>query len=224
MTASKIRHEIQQLLTVLIQAELAIITRPVIIQDLGKGIQRVTWSTGKSNTGLFTADFATLDDYLGWIEAEAYSALLYDGSFLQISYDFLDEDVIGHRLAFYPCPLKVDESLLRELPVLDVLETPLEDLRSNIQLRTPIRFDFAPDAAADEHPSSHMTLNSAECRWAVASALSPGHFVRFVFRHFYGHLWPQVPELRSWPLGSPDRVITATDSSVLHVSHSQVTS
>jgi hypothetical protein len=86
----------------------------------------------------------------------------------------------------------VDEQLLREgEPIADVVTQYLDDSgASAVALRSPIRFEFAPNAAGDNHPAAHLTLNESHCRIACAAPMHPYRFLDFVYRQFY-------PDLRS---------------------------
>jgi hypothetical protein len=55
----------------------------------------------------------------------------------------------------------------------------------NMALRSPVRFDYDPSAAAPGHPPAHMTINAADCRIACVSPMHVLRFVDFVFRNFY---------------------------------------
>ena len=223
MTPSSLRAEIQNLLDLLRNEDVAIYANPVVKRDAKGGMTRVTWGSpmGAASGALFREDFATLDAYQNWFRAEAYSAVLYDGSILQLSYDFEGDQFMGHRLAYHPCPFNVDRELLRTEPLLDVIELYRENEMSTVQLRSPLRFDCDLRNQAEDHPTAHMTVLSSGCRWAVVAPLSPGHFVRFLFKHFYPPLWSTLPFVREWPQRLGGRTITSEQESILHIACSR---
>jgi hypothetical protein len=223
MRPSSLRTEIQNLLDLLLEAQVAIYANPVVKRDHRGGMTRVTWGDpgGRNSNELFRGDFATLDEYHDWFRAEAYSAVLYDGSILQMSYDFQGDEFAGHRLAYYPCPFDMDEELLRIDPMLDVIELYRENEMPSVRLRSPLRFDCDMAAQREDHPAVHLTLLWSDCRWALVAPLSPGHFVRFLFKHFYPSLWSTLPSLREWPQRLGERTITPEQEGTLHVACSR---
>lgn len=218
MKSSKVRTEIHNLLDLLLRSEIALYTNPVVAQTSKGGLTRVTWANTRSVPGkLFRGRFATVDDYSGWLESGAYSTILFDGAVVQFSYDFVGDRLVGHRLAYYPCPFDVDEELLRTEPLLDVIELYRNHSESSIRLRSPLRFDYDPQNGSDDHPTAHLTLLSPHCRWPIVAPLSPGHFVRFLFRHFYPSFWTAFKFIREWPQQLGERTITTEQEGMLHV-------
>jgi hypothetical protein len=123
-----------------------------------------------------------------------YIALLNDGAFLQVSVDVVGDDVVGHRYCYYPCPvilppgfdmLDFDSLDLYLMDELDEHIRALEQRRvhasEQLRMRSPIRFDFAPDAATATEPACHLHVLNADTRIPVHAPLSLGDFVQFVF-------------------------------------------
>lgn len=219
MTSNKLRAEIHNLLDLLLAADIALYINNCIIQQ-GKagGISRVTWGSSRSIPGeLFRSEFATVTEYCRWLEVQAYSAILYDAAILQLSYDFRGDQLLGHRLVYYPCPFDVDEELLRTEPVLDAISLYQGRGDSVVHLRTPLRFDCDLLSQVEGHPATHLTLLSSHCRWAVVAPLSLGHFIRFIFRHFYPQLWHAHDFIRTWPQWLGTRTITPEEERGLHI-------
>ncbi|WP_441261237.1 DUF2290 domain-containing protein [Bradyrhizobium sp. 521_C7_N1_3] len=130
-------------------------------------------------------------DYLALLERKEYSFLMRDGAIVQVSYTFEGGAIDRHRLLYLPCPFSVDVSLLDQLEVSlsDLIrEVYMSDLERSIALRSPIRFDYAPEAAADFHPASHITINEQTCRIPVRSPMRFDQFMRFVLENFYPHV------------------------------------
>ena len=217
LTANQTSTEIRNLIDLLVTSGTAIFTNR-IIQSSGAAT-RITWAHHGASTGvLFRGDFCTIDDYRNWILAGAYSAILFDGSIIQLTYDFEYADLIRHRLAYYPCPFDIDQNLLREEPILDVIDMFIDGQQSLVRLRSPLRFDYDAAAQGANHPASHLTLLSPDCRWPVVAPLSPGHFIRFIFHNFYPLLWANLEFIRNWPQRLGDRTITTEEESHLHIS------
>jgi hypothetical protein len=195
VSSREIRNSIQNFLDYLVQSEIALIVNAV--NDRGG---RVTWRAPNTvDKEFFRQAEPTIAEYLGWVRSQAYSALLFDGALLQVTYDFVGDDLRGHRLAYIPCPFSLDLDLLRTEPILDVLELYEDQGSANVRLRASIRFDFDPDAQQLGHAAAHATLNAPHCRIPCVSALSLGHFVAFVFQHFYPEIWHVHEYLRVIP-------------------------
>jgi len=148
---------------------------------------RLTWHTAHDFN--ISSPHANVDQYIEWAEQTQYSAVLPDASLLQVTYDLAGGVVSGHRLAYVPCPVLADEALLAEEPFVDVVRMYLSEGLRSVVLRSPIRFDFDPEAEGPGHPSAHLTLNSADCRIGCVAPLHPYQFLGFVYRHFYPELY-----------------------------------
>jgi len=217
MKAIGIASEVHNCLDLLVNHGLAIVTNPVVRERVGAET-RITWGGRHGSSILLTAaEFATVSEYCGYLQHGAYSAILVDGGLLQISYDSVGSRVVGHRLCFYPCPFEVDVDLLQSEPILDVIELYRGRGDESLRLRSPIRFDYSSKAATEGHPASHVHLIKASCRCPVVAPLSLGHFLRFVFKHFYPLLWAQHEFLRKWPQRLGTRTIVGADEGMLHL-------
>ncbi|MEU8319749.1 DUF2290 domain-containing protein [Nonomuraea sp. NPDC048881] len=174
----------QNVLDYLDSADLALYVNPVALTP-----DRVSWHAYNPAAEFMTSrQHATIKQYRHWLRNGMYSALLYDASILQITYTVSDGKVIGHRLAYVPCPFDIDQDLLRSgEPVDDIIG--LYDRAADVALRSPVRFDYDPATARAGHPAAHLTINSPDCRIACVAPLHVQRFVDFVFRHFYQSLW-----------------------------------
>jgi hypothetical protein len=214
-TSRTVRDEITNLLDYLLNSELALYVNVVSIGNV-----RVSWHVHQPWTPfLMNYDHPTLDTYKRWVEAGAYSAILFDGALLQITYDVEGGRISGHRLAYVPCPYDVDKTMLREEPLLDVLDLHVEMEPTKMMPRSTVRFDFAPRLAKPGHPAAHMTINSSTCRIACMVPMHVGRFAHFVFKNFYPDLWlahvPYFNESAQREIGK--RVITEDDSRHPHL-------
>jgi hypothetical protein len=211
---NSIKIELDGLLDYLLTAELALYRRPVS-NDGGY----VSWQKGpQSGPFLIRRGAPSIDDYRYWVRTDSYCAVLFDGSLLQVTYMIEANSIVMHRLAYVPFPFEADLELLRTEPILDVLDLYCGGQVSEIVLRTAIRFDFDLDAAREDHPAAHCTINSADCRIACIGPVCLGHFIDFVFRNFYPGLWAVHPYLRQLPkrdIGVP--TLTDDQASRLHV-------
>jgi len=85
-----------------------------------------------------------------------------------------------------------------------------------LRLRTPLRFEYDPNNASDGHPICHAHFLWSHCRCSVVAPLSLGHFVKFIFHHFYPELWQKHAFLREWPTDLGNRTISGGQESILH--------
>lgn len=183
-TTNDIRRHVTEVLEYLQEAELALYTNTVATTPT-----RVTWDNFDDANGFIQwADHSSVGEYLHWVTTGNYSAILRDGSLLQITYDVRSAQVVGQRLAYVPCPIALDEQLVEEgHPIADIVS--LYERASDVALRSPVRFDFDTDAAGPGHSAAHLTINSAECRIACVAPMHVRRFADFVYRHFYPRLW-----------------------------------
>lgn len=218
LTPSRLKTEIRNLLDLLLQQGIAVFINPPLERRSDDGVTRITWTGAERASGdLFRISSPTVQEYREWVSCAGYSAMLYDGSLLQLSFDFNGVEVCGHRLVYLPCPFDLDLDLLRSEPALEVVDACGSSL-NDVRLRSSIRFDFDPVTHRSGHPLTHVSLLWDHCRWAVSHPLSVGHFIRFVFRHFYPEVWHSHEFVRQWP---QERVakgdLRVDEASLLHV-------
>lgn len=186
MVSTRSLHtDITNALDFLQDAELVVYATSVAMRH-----SRVTWHEMGQGGFDLERGHSTVRQYLDWVAAGHYSALLPDAALLQLTYEVIGSEVVAHRLAYVPCPVIIDEELLRlGEPVADVVEVTLASDPNAVALRSPVRFDFDPGSAAPGHPAAHFTINGDDCRIACVAAMHPYRFIDFVYRHFYPTLW-----------------------------------
>jgi hypothetical protein len=189
VTTRSVGDDVINLLDYLREADIAVYTTTVAVTESKFGGQ-VGWHSYKPGVPfLVNRGDPSLDDYLAWVDSGSYSALLFDGALLQISYDIKDGKISGHRLAYVPCPYRLDAEMVRDDPILDLIELHIDTEPTSMVLHSPVRFDFDPKSASDGHPSAHLTINSTNCRIACMAPMHVGRFADFIFRHFYSGIW-----------------------------------
>ena len=218
MTPDSVRYELDNFLTLLLESEVAMHTTKVIARQERGGFKRVTWATNAVVPGdLFRQEAATVSQYREWIVYGGYSAILFDGSLIQISYDFDYSELVGHRLLYFPCPFDLDSELLLTLPLVDVIDFYRDGEAANVRLRAPIRFDYDPYSNSDGHPASHLTFQWSHARIPVMSPITPGRFIQFVFMNFYPAMWNVHSFIQEWPRHKVERTITPEERGVLYL-------
>lgn len=148
-------------------------------------------------------NYSSISEYLWVIENKHYTCLFHDGSAVQIEYHYVREDIVKHRLAYYPCPVHIDLLDTQDQPIREYIEGAMvweneilksrylelekdEDLDiTGITMKTPIRFDYYPEDFKPGHSKSHLHIIHDGFRLPVQAPLSPGHFFRFLLRNFY---------------------------------------
>jgi hypothetical protein len=213
-TARRVYDDIRNTLDFLASADLIYYQNSISLTA-----QRISWhARDPSAPFLMTREHPTIDQYLAWLGAGAYSAILFDGSLVQLTYEIAAARIVSHRLAYVPCPYDLDPALVREGgPLAEIVELYRS---SDAVLRSPIRFDFDIGSESRGHPAAHLTLNSVGCRIACVAPLHVLRFVDFVFRNFYPSLWSAhqafFAEARSRHVGPP--VISNDDREDVHLS------
>ena len=193
-------------------------TTKVVSRRERTGLQRITWATNAVVPGyLFRQKSATVLDYREWIDCGGYSAVLFDGSLIQMSYDFEYLELVGHRLLYFPCPFDLDLQLLQTFSLPEVIDFYQCRDATYVKLRTPVRFDYDPFAKKSTHPESHMTFQWSHSRIPVMGPVSPGHFIQFVFKNFYPAMWHVHPFIQEWPPHKFEATITPEEREVLHL-------
>ena len=219
MTPNNTLIDLDSFLSLLQNSEIALLTTSVVCETRPGGFCRVTWPTKTLTTmALFRQESATVSEYREWVTNQGYSAILYDGSLIQVSFDFHQNELIGHRLLYFPCPFDFDDKLVRSESLVDVIEFYESEEIPAVRLRAPIRFDYDANVSTDEHPASHVTFQWAHARVPNFSPISLGHFIDFVFRNFYPTLWENHDFLRTWRQERLDSTITQLQQRRLHFS------
>ena len=215
MTSSRtIADEIENTLDYMLGNGISIYQRPVM-----RDAERVSWRPNSRTTPFLPARAQhSLALYRHWVESGHYSALLFDGSLLQLTYRWVKNVLVMHRLAYIPAPVVVDPDLLLEFPVFDVVEAELADL-GRVRFAGAIRFEYDLITAGPGHPASHMTVNEVDCRIPCLTPVRLGMFMRFVLGHFYPEVWKDHEYFHALTTKPPGRrSITSDEASGLHLS------
>lgn len=221
MTLNNTFHELTNFVDLLARSYVAAKINAVVIKHFrNSGIRRVTWgSTATAYGPLVGQGDGTIGEYRHWLSANAYSAILFDGSIVQITYDYAGNLLTKHRLLYFPCPFLLPSELLDELPILELVDHYIDRGIDEVRLKTPVRFDYEREADAADHPTSHLTFQSPDCRIPVVSPLSLGHFVEFVFRNFYPQQWKDHRFIREWQTHEFERTIDVDEMKRLHLTY-----
>lgn len=151
-------------------------------------------------------------------DGRVFCVLLPDGALLQLSYEFMDGDLVRHRLAYLPAPdlVRFDED-----PELYADNVWFADVISRAVVAVPVRFDFDNRlglATPVTHPCCHLTLGQfIGCRIPVSKPIGPCQFTDFVLRCFYSRGYTSLS--RAFPSGSSfsTSVIHPDEEGLVHV-------
>lgn len=152
-------------------------------------IQRGAWVTWPvTSPEIFETDPYSEETYNRLLRNGDFSAVISDGSLLQISVRNSRRQVAESRLAYYPCPFHIE--LSSEDEAMYLLHSHAEEYYADAnnhtrKLRSHLRFDFSPAAGNESHPTAHLTWNSTTCRLPVQRYMSPQRFITFILQIFY---------------------------------------
>ena len=175
----------------LVETGFALHARPHVPRKISKNRTSLMWVRHRDER-LMLDDPSNVYCYLSIVERKEYSYLMDDGGVTQIAYTFDERIIKRHRLLYHPCPFPVKKDDMDQFDggLVDFIHsTFMNDVNDHLLLRSPIRFDYAPDEAADLHPASHLTLNEPGCRIPARAPLQVGTFIEFVFQNFYLDAW-----------------------------------
>lgn len=145
----------------------------------------VTFS-GSEHVSIALGDIEYAGIYRELADKRSYNMRLVDGALLQMMYRVEGDELLQHRLAFYPSPSLLPfqddpDAYMRDELFIEIVQRRIVPF--------PLRFDF--DAREGvyidvAHPKSHLTLGDVKgCRIPVSAPLTPRWFVEFVLRNFY---------------------------------------
>lgn len=188
----QIHQSIWNTLNLLTEKRLAIYHNIPLYSE-ANGKVNITWPNHIPGRYNCEQNFCKITQYKAIAEAHAYTCLLYDGAIVRASYSFEEGLLIKHSILWWPAPFMLDETDLELGGILDVfnLYAGSEDWHTNIQMRTPLRFDFDIKNSSWEHPSSHLHMQAKECRLWVDRPVCFNQFIKFIFMNFYQDIYTQ---------------------------------
>ncbi|MDR2438509.1 MAG: DUF2290 domain-containing protein [Planctomycetaceae bacterium] len=166
-----------------------------------KGISfNITYPNHQSGTSFSNHPYGTIDNYLSFLQREEYSCLFWDASILQIYYEFNGNQLLKHRLTWYPCPFSMKLNETGDIPPLDWIDLLGTSWQEHLVMRSPIRFDFDAQPHRDpaNHPASHLHFNDKSCRILVSHPLCFNRFIGFIFNFFYPEIKCELPKEILW--------------------------
>lgn len=179
------------------------------------GYTEIEWSNRKDlSIALKNTNYNIIYDEME--KNKNFNVKLLDGALIQMMYRFKGNELVSHRLAFYPSPYLEDYQNDPDTYDADDL---FSDILSRQIIPIPIRFDYDIDLEKFKvvhHPISHMTIGQYKnCRIPVSSAISPTLYIDFILRNFYFDFdFPIKINLKNQ--GALSRTIDKMEESILH--------
>jgi hypothetical protein len=226
------RSEIARSLTALSEAGLTVDLNYPVIRRAGSQLV-VTWPNFVSPPNHTQIGYhGSVPEYRRLVLDRQYNCAMVDGSLLQLTFAFDGGDLVSNRFCYYPCPVSLQDIWEpSEISLLDLFDELLieefEDMTEavlggalpgdgiRLNMRGPVRFEFAQAQQSSSHPASHLHLGGQEVRVPVFGALSVGHFLRFVVRHYYPETWSHSATFQRWPQDVSARSITPEEEQQL---------
>lgn len=188
LTAKKIHEQINRLTINLIETGLCDAQNFPSLNQYSGGIEEIGISN--SNNSIFLKSIPYSEMYTQLMEQKNYNFRMIDGALVSMLYRFKNNNLVSHRLSFFPSP---DLETFQNEPELYWDDELYGDIIDKRIVTVPIRFDFDNDENTVKpiaHPISHFTLGQYEhCRIPVVAALTPYQFLMFITINFYhtGH-------------------------------------
>ena len=178
-----VKSDMDNLLSSLIENGLADDQNSSILRQLSRRKWEVSFG-GAEHVKIAMDDIDYADIHMELSNKRSYNAKLVDGGLLQMMYCFEEEELVKHRLSYYPSP---NLRPFQEDPEAYLHEELFLDIVSRRIVPFPLRFDFDKAAAKDvDHPHCHLSLGDIKgCRIPVSAPLTPRWFIEFVLRNFY---------------------------------------
>lgn len=206
-------NQINHVTRLLLESSLAV--------DQNSAIQRnneIVWANYK-NLSFSLKDEDYLTQYESCMRERDFVFQLLDGAFVQMKYEFENDEITSHVLGYFPSP-KIDN--FQDFP--DEFENTFygnvwfAENRDRYIVAFPLRFDYSEVHEDRFHPRSHASLgNFTDCRIPVRRPLSPNIFVEFILRNFYTDKFREFFDERTFLCGLRIAdTITANEQTLLH--------
>ncbi|EAA9319090.1 DUF2290 domain-containing protein [Salmonella enterica] len=208
------------------------------VRQMKGGKVLISWDS--ENIVFKDNEFSSLAEYITLLSCSQYTLVLFDGSLLQLSYTLDRNEVIGHRLCWYPSPIDVsgiediDDIIMRLQTLLvescDVLEEHITNPNASYPInlkgifnRSPLRFDFSvmPDEQKDAHPDVHLHISHEDCRIPVKTPLCIRMFMRFIVENFYSNIPVEGVLVNGLPTWDNNEMLTQHHKGKIHFNYNR---
>lgn len=182
--SKNVLREIKEITNLLVENGFSVYQNYPIEKISVDGVISVEWKH-VNNLSISLKNISYKDIYGELDKNRDYSIKLLDGALMHMMYKFKGNEIISHRLAFYPSPLLENYQNEPEFYEEDLIYADI--IYKNI-VAFPIRFDYNRDEVQSEysHPKSHVTLGQYKnCRIPAMGPITPKTFIEFIFKNFY---------------------------------------
>lgn len=215
LTAEQVRQQIETIISDLISSSLSV---DQTFPSLRKSRTEVKVDFGKSDISVALRNQPYKEIYDELVQAKSFSFKLIDGAVVQLMYQFNDDSLVKHRLAFFPSPYL--EEYQNNPEVYESDEIYADIVRRDI-VPFPVRFDFDLDESVVvdvDHPKSHLTLGQyLNCRIPVSAPVSPYYFIRFILQNFYNTAFCKFQDQLNSFDASFERTITENEQRMVFI-------
>jgi hypothetical protein len=155
--------------------------------EVVEGKQVIRWDNHISDRANCGDSFTTLDQYSFLLKTGAFHCILFDGSIIRSSFEFINHSLIYHSHLWWPAPYVFDEEVTGEYTPQNKYEDFLmdPDWNKKVRMRSPIRIDFDPDRESESHPLVHMHTQHYETRIQLSEPICFNKFIKYIFQNFY---------------------------------------
>lgn len=171
-----------------------------------------------SECSIFLKSISYSDMFEQLEEKRIYNLKMIDGAMISMYYSFKNDQLISHRLSFFPSP---DLEPFQNDPDIYYDDELYGDILDKRVVPIPIRFDYDKREGVYspvEHPVSHLTLGQYEnCRIPVTTALTPYRFIQFILMNFYHTAYESFYDELSVFNGSFEETIFDDEKKIIHV-------
>lgn len=217
MTSGQIRAQIERITTLLVECSLCDEQNfPAVRTSDGHTLITIPGDPDLAVSLKSGLDYREIYERLD--KTRAFNFRMLDGAMVQLLYDFVGDNLAGHRLSYFPSPSL--EPFQNEPELYEDDEIYADILEKNV-VPFPVRFDYSSDEATHvdiRHPKSHLTLGQyRNCRIPVFAPITPILFTRFILMNFYGTAYDAIEEKIEIPLTFFPGCITESEQCIPHV-------
>lgn len=173
---------------------------------------RISWPNHESGRHNCGDNYCKIIQWKRIVETNAFTCLIIDGSIIRAEYNFENNGLTSHSLLWWPSPFilgKDDYDIGGPLDIFD-LYADSKSWFNDIQMRTPIRFDYDTDHEGFDHPKAHLHFQHPDTRFFVSSPICFNAFIKFVYKNCYPNtynkhcFWGDLEEMNFDILEFPD--------------------
>ncbi len=214
---NQIRDQINELVRYLVEIGFADDQNFAFQRSMLDRLVQVTFENS-AHASIALRDHSYNEIYQYLVQDRAYNVKMLDGALIQMMYEFTDEILQRHRLAFFSSPHLEEFQNNPEIYLEDAIYA---DVVAKNIVPFPVRFDY--DVREDHHqevihPKSHLTLGQYKnCRIPVTAPLTPFWFIDFILRNFYHSAFNRYADRLPARGNSFAESIHPTERGVVHV-------